>query len=241
MKTIAVMSRKGGAGKTTVAVNLMMAARAMGIKAVLADADPLRSASEVLRDRDEASSLLFETSTAKLFALTEACRRGGVDLLIIDTPAAPEADVAQAAKVADMCLAISRPTYLDIAAAVRSVAIIQRLGRDGLIVLNQCAPQRHGVEPPAVLKAFEALRFAGLPVAPTALRSRVVYQSAFAQMRSVMEMDGEGAQAASAEVSELFSGVWRALNGDGRAAMKTANDDLTPPSVAKRGLALVSN
>ena len=83
MKTIAVMSRKGGAGKTTVAVNLMMAARAMGIKAVLADADPFRSASEVLRDRDEASSLLFETSTAKLFALTEACRRGGVDLLIM--------------------------------------------------------------------------------------------------------------------------------------------------------------
>ena len=38
MKTLAVLSRKGGAGKTTVAVNLALAARAMGIKAVLADA-----------------------------------------------------------------------------------------------------------------------------------------------------------------------------------------------------------
>src|SRR5690242_12739683 len=86
MKTLAVMSRKGGAGKTTVAVNLTLAARAMGVKAVLADADPLRSACEVLKGRDDAPSVLFETSASKLFALTEACRRSGADLLIIDTP-----------------------------------------------------------------------------------------------------------------------------------------------------------
>jgi len=35
---------------------------------------------------------------------------------------------------------VARPTYLDLAAAVLSVAVIQRLGRAGLIVLNQCAP-----------------------------------------------------------------------------------------------------
>jgi chromosome partitioning protein len=216
VKTLTVMSRKGGAGKTTVAVNLTLAARAMGVKAVLADADPLRSASEVLRDREEASSLLFETSASKLFALTEACRRSGAELLIIDTPAAPEADVAEAVKVADLCLAVAR-----------SVAIIQRLGRDGVIVLNQCAPARHAVEPPAVLKAFEALRFAGLPVSPVALRSRVIYQTAFAQMRSVLEIDAEGA--ASAEVRELFTHVWRQITGGGRAPLRTANDDLGRP------------
>ncbi|MET0273854.1 MAG: ParA family protein [Phenylobacterium sp.] len=227
MKTLTVMSRKGGAGKTTVAVNLTLAARAMGVKAVLADADPLRSACEVLREREEAASLLFETSASKLFALTEACRRAGAELLIIDTPAAPEADVAEAVRVADLCLAVARPTYLDLAAAVRSVAIIQRLGREGVIVLNQCAPARHGLEPPAVLKAFEALRFAGLPVSPVALRSRVIYQTAFAQMRSVQEADADGA--ASAEVRELFGHVWRQITGGGRAPIRTANDDLGRP------------
>ena len=228
------MSRKGGAGKTTVSVNLALAARAMGVKAVLADADPLRSACEVLRGRDEAAGLLVETSAAKLFALTEACRRGGADLLIIDTPAAPEADVAEAVKVADLCLAVSRPTYLDLAAAVRSVAIIQRLGKDGMIVLNQCAPPRHGVEPPAVVKAFEALRFAGLPVISTVLRSRLVYQTAFAQGRSVLEIDGDGA--ASGEVRELFRHVWKAMNGEGRAPLRTANDDLRRPAARASGL-----
>jgi chromosome partitioning protein len=224
MKTLVVMSRKGGAGKTTVAVNLMLAARAMKVKAVLADADPLRSACEVLRGRREAASTLFETSASKLFALKEACARSGADLLIIDTPAAPEQDVAEAAKVADLCLAVARPTYLDLAAAVRSVAIITQLGRDGMIALNQCAPPRNGVEPPAVLKAFEALRFAGLPVTPVALRSRVIYQTAFAQGRSVLEIDQDGA--ASAEVRELFKQVWARITGQARAPLHTANDDL---------------
>jgi chromosome partitioning protein len=228
VKTLAVMSRKGGAGKTTVAVNLALAARAAGVKAVLADADPLRSACEVLRERDEAAGLFFETSASKLFTLTEACRRAGADLLIIDTPAAPEADVAEAVKVADLCLAVSRPTYLDLAAAVRSVAIIQRLGRDGMIVLNQCAVPRNGVEPPSVVKAFEALRFAGLPVTPVVLRSRLIYQTAFAQMRSVLEIDRGGS--ASAEVRQLFNEVWRAMTGQVRAPLRTANDDLRRPA-----------
>ena len=236
LKTIAVVSRKGGAGKTTVAVNLTLAARAAGLKAVLADADPLRSASEVLRDRPEAAGLLFETSSAKLFALTQACHRGGADLLIIDTPAAPEADVAEAVKCADLCLAVSRPTYLDIAAAARSVAIINRLGKEGMIVLNQCPPSRAGVEPPAVMKAFDALRFAGLPVAPTPLRSRVVYQTAFDLGRSVMDI--EGADQAAQEVRELFDHAWQRLLSLTAAPVKTADDDLRNP-VFRRDISLV--
>jgi chromosome partitioning protein len=225
VKTLAVMSRKGGAGKTTVAVNLTLAARAMGVRAVLADADPMRSAHEVLRGREEAQSLLVETSASKLFALAQASQRAGVDLLVIDTPATPEADVAEAVKVADLCLAVARPTYLDLAAAVLSVAVIQRLGREGLIVLNQCAPTRAGVEPPSVVKAFEALRFAHLPVAPTAIRGRMVYQTAFAQARSVLEIEPQGP--AAQEVRALFGHVWRRLNGERAAPVASANDDLS--------------
>ncbi|MBI1198913.1 MAG: AAA family ATPase [Phenylobacterium sp.] len=236
MKTLAVMSRKGGAGKTTVAVNLTLTARAMGVRAVLADADPMRSACEVLKGRDGAASLLFETSASKLFALTEACRRGGAELLVIDTPAAPEAEVAEAVKMADLCLAVARPTYLDLAAAVLSVAVIQRLGREGLIALNQCPPARAGTEPPSVVKAFEALRFANLPVAPSAMRSRMVYQTAFAQGRAVVEADPDGL--AAREVRDLFRHVWRRLNGERPAAMATANDDLARAAARRGGLSL---
>lgn len=221
MKTLAIVSRKGGAGKTTVAVNLTLAARAAGLKAVLADADPLRSASQVLQSRKDASPLCFATSPAKLFTLAQACQRSGVDLLVVDSPAAPEADMMQVARVADLCLTVSRPSYLDLAAAVRSVGLIDQLGLKSLIVLNQCATTRHGIEPPAVLKAFEAIRVAGLTGAQTAIRARIAYQNAFAQLRSVIELDG--ALAAKSEIRTLFAEVWQALGG--HRALSFANDD----------------
>jgi len=59
VKTITVNSRKGGAGKTTVSVSLAMAARQAGLKVVLADMDPLRSSTEILRSRAEADSMLI--------------------------------------------------------------------------------------------------------------------------------------------------------------------------------------
>ena len=56
MKTISVLSRKGGAGKTTVSLSLALSAQQAGLKVVLADIDLLRSAAEVLRWRPEAAS-----------------------------------------------------------------------------------------------------------------------------------------------------------------------------------------
>jgi chromosome partitioning protein len=44
MKTIAIISRKGGAGKTTLAVLLASAASSAGHKSIIADLDPQRSA-----------------------------------------------------------------------------------------------------------------------------------------------------------------------------------------------------
>jgi chromosome partitioning protein len=70
-----------------------------------------------------------------------------------------------------------RPTFLDLAAAVRTSDIVRQLRKPGLIVLNQAAPPRGNVEPPMVKRAIEALGLLRLPVAPVVIRSRAVYQS----------------------------------------------------------------
>jgi chromosome partitioning protein len=44
MKTIAIVSQKGGAGKTTVAIHLVVAAELRGIKTASFDLDPQASA-----------------------------------------------------------------------------------------------------------------------------------------------------------------------------------------------------
>jgi chromosome partitioning protein len=207
MKTISVLSRKGGSGKTTVSVSLAIAAQQAGLKTVLADVDPMRSAAVVLASREDAASLLLETSAAKLRAVQAACRREGCDLLIIDTPPAPEADVARAVEIADLCLAVARPSALDVAAVAETIRLVRRRGGRGMIVLNQCPPLRGGAESPLTRAAVEQLEFTGLSVAKAKLRSRVAHQHAAGQSRGVTEW-GPASEAAAdvlrllAEVSE---------------------------------------
>jgi chromosome partitioning protein len=205
MRTIAVLSRKGGAGKTTVSLSLALASRQAGLRVVVADIDPLGSSSEVLRGHPEAASLLVETSARKLTLLQDACIQNKCDLLVIDTPAAPEADVALAVEAADVCLAVARPTMLDVAAVQKTVALLRSRNARAMLVLNQCPPPRGGEEADLVQRAEEALRFSGVPLAQTRLRHRSAFQRAFAESRSVTEWDPTGE--AAAEVLGLLAEV----------------------------------
>src|SRR4051812_5266298 len=126
MRTIAVIARKGGSGKTTVATHLALAAHLRGLKTLLADTDPQRSASEVLRARQLPGPDRVDTSGPKLFALQVSAMRAGVDALVIDTPAGSEEEASHAMVLADLSLLILRPTFLDLAAAVHTVDIIRR-------------------------------------------------------------------------------------------------------------------
>ena len=54
MRTIAIVSRKGGAGKTTVVTHLAVAAEAAGLRVALFDLDPQASAALWSDHRGEA-------------------------------------------------------------------------------------------------------------------------------------------------------------------------------------------
>ena len=214
MKTLAVISRKGGAGKTTLAINLTLSAHLAGWKTLLADLDPQRSASDALRARGGSGPCLAEINAGKLFQTGAHAEHDGYDVMLIDTPAAPDADVAVAVNSADLCILVCRPTFLDIASVARSAEMVRRLGKAGLIVLNQAPSKRGGAEPASVQKAIEALRFCGLPIAPVGLRSRTLYQQAIARGLSVGEWDAQAP--AAREVERLWSHVAALLALDGR-------------------------
>ncbi|KRA69847.1 chromosome partitioning protein ParA [Caulobacter sp. Root656] len=218
MKTLAVISRKGGAGKTTLAINLSLTAHLAGWKVLVADIDPQRSASDALRARAAPGPALAEINAGKLFQARSQALHDAYDVMLIDTPAAPDADVAVAVNSADLCVLVCRPTFLDIASVARSAEMVRRLGKAGLIVLNQAPSKRGGAEPASVQKAIEALRFCGLPIAPVGLRSRTLYQQAIARGLSVGEWDAQAP--AAREVERLWSHVAAllALDGCGRDA-----------------------
>jgi chromosome partitioning protein len=191
MRTIAVIGRKGGSGKTTVAVHLAIGLHLRGRRTVLADTDPQRSSVEVLRGRQNPGPTVVATSGAKLFTLQIDMARAGVDAMVIDTPAVLEEEVTQAVVLADLALLVVRPTYLDLAAAVRTSDIIRRLRKPGLVVLNQAPVARGTTEAPAVARATEAMRLLRLPIAPGVIRARQAYQTVVESGRSTEELAGD--------------------------------------------------
>ncbi len=106
--------------------------------------------------------------------------------------------------LADLSLVVVRPSFLDLAAAIESVAMIRRVKKPVLMVVNQAPPARDGVESPTVRRALKALAVLGQPIAPTLLRSRITYQSALETGRTAEEL---GPPAAAREVAELWAYV----------------------------------
>jgi chromosome partitioning protein len=213
MKNIAVIARKGGSGKTTVAVNLAIAAYRRGYAVQLADIDPQRSSTEVLKARKTPGPTVIQTTGEALHAARHQAD-ADASVRVLDTPAAAEDSIGHAIAMAQVSVLVVRPTFLDLAATLQTAQILRRLRRPGLILLNQAPVPRGGVEPPAVKRALDALRLMQLPVLPVILRSRAAYQTSLALGCSVEEL---GAGPASDEVAQLWSYLERFALGVARS------------------------
>lgn len=207
MKTLAVLSRKGGAGKTTVALHLAVVAQAAGRRVALVDMDPQRSAADWWRSRQAETPELVETDPGQLSAVVKAAKADGVDLLIVDTRPSAEADALEAATAADLALLVVKPSILDLRAVAGTVETVKRAKTPAVILLNQAPPSRGQVEASIVQEARAALQGYGLPVVPVILHARAAYHAALIDGRAVNELEPNGK--ASAEILAL----WRHLEG----------------------------
>ena len=213
MRTIALLSSKGGTGKTTVALHLAAAAAASGRKTLVADLDPQRSACDWARDRTRSKPGVMETRPGCLFVAHTAAQRGGIDLMVLDTPPSAGEEAAQAMRLADLSLLIVRPSALDLRAIARTAEMARRLNRPACFVINQAPSRRRGREPACIDRAIETLHAYGLPIAPAGLRSRAIYQSALG--RGLVAQEADPRSAAAAEVRALWrfaaKELWRPM------------------------------
>ena len=203
MHTVAIISRKGGTGKTTLACSLAVAAQTDGFAAVILDMDPQGSASAWWRVREGLPPSVAPTRQSALRGHLEAAKEAGVDVVFVDTAPQVAGAATQAAQATDFVLIPCRPGLLDLAAISGSVAIAQESNTPVAVVLN-AAPIRS----PLIEQAQAALIDAGVVVAPV-IHQRVGHAYAIAEGLAAAER--VPASKAAAETEALWQWLHRQL------------------------------
>lgn len=197
MKTLAIVSRKGGAGKTTIAVHLAVAAEAHGIATAIFDLDPQASAAVWSDHRGQGIPAVVPAQAPRLSSLLAQARDNAADLVIIDTPPEADAIAAQAADAADAILIPCRPFGFDLDAIGASVRLARAAGKPVYVVINAAPVQGTETE-----EARAAIRGAGVEVCPLVLYHRKPYASRIHEGRTAQETDPKGK--AAAEIQSLL-------------------------------------
>ena len=213
MRIFAVISQKGGAGKTTLALNLAVASERAGAPAAIIDIDPQASAAAWGDSREAETPVVVSAQAARLAEVLATAREHGAELCIIDTAPHAQADALNAARAADLVLVPCRPSVLDLR-AIGAIRGRRRPRTDTRAVAVLCAVPPRG---PLADEAEEALRAAGLDVAPVRVGQRAAFVHAATAGAGVLE-HAPGSRAAH-EVQALYTWVVETM---GRAEEKAA-------------------
>ncbi len=197
--TIAIISQKGGAGKTTLAIHLAAAAAASGLEALVLDADPQATASSWSHWRELAGIGAPEVidcgSPALLPRKLSGAAELGAEVAVIDTP--PHADIMarEAGKAADLILIPCRPQAFDLDAIKMTAELAKASGKPTFVIWVG-GPTR---APVTYKEAGELVERLGLPVAPAMLTQRAIYHHSTGAGKVAAELEPGGKAAAEAE------------------------------------------
>ena len=197
MKTLAIISQKGGVGKTTLATALAVAAEAEGRQAAVFDLDPQASAAFWHDTRQSDEPAVISIPPSRLQHVLKAAAESGCDLAIIDAPPFAKDIAYEAAQQADFILIPTRPAILDVMAMTRTLELVRHYDRPAAVVLTFCPAQ--GRE---IADTEEAVRQMGAVLAPVRIHNRVAYSRAQQTGLTAQELEPGGK--AAEEIKRLY-------------------------------------
>jgi chromosome partitioning protein len=199
MKTVAILSQKGGSGKTTLSLHLAVAAHQAGHVAVVIDLDPQASAAGWKDSRKDEVPVVISVPASRLPQAIHAANSGGAEIAFLDT-APHSGDVAlAAAEVANLVLIPCRPGILDLRAIGTTARIVKLAGKSAYVVLNTVPPRA----PNILADARAAVAVHGLNVAPVALQQRAAYAHSLTAGLTAQEYEKDGK--ARDEITSLYT------------------------------------
>ncbi len=197
---ITVAQQKGGAGKTTLAVNLAVALRARGRSVALLDTDPQGSLGRwFMARRDVLGDPGLDFSTSSAWGVSYECEKLKkiVDVVIIDTPPKVDSDLRPALREADLIVVPVAASHVDLWATEGVLDLARREGKRPKVVLNRV---KRGTRLDAEVR--EAAEQLEADLVEASLAHRVVFAETLGQGLGVLEAPRRGL--ASAEIEALL-------------------------------------
>lgn len=203
MKTIALLSQKGGSGKSTIATHLAVCALRDRKAVAIFDIDPQASALSWAQRRKSQNLPVVQATPVQLPGLLRNAEEQQADLIIIDTAGRSDIAAAHVIEAADLVLIPCRPSAADLDAIQDTIRLVTNAkSKRAAVVLNQI-PTRGSMGEEA--RAAIAARIA---VAPVGLYMRSAYSRAWNDGRSVEEYEPKGK--AAAEIQALYKWILKA-------------------------------
>ncbi len=192
MYIIAVVAEKGGAGKTTIALDLAVTATHKGHKAAVLDVDPQATASKWTDRRNDEYPWVVPTHSARLVAAIAQAKGQGVDFIVIDTPPHSSTDAAEAARRADVVVSPVEPHVFGLETVTKLAELLKVAGNPPTFFVVNKAPTQ-GTEG---ANAVEYIKKQGFSVAPVILHLRAAHRHAsnIGKVAAEYEVDSKAAQ-----------------------------------------------
>jgi chromosome partitioning protein len=201
MFTIALISQKGGVGKTTIAIHLATAFEAIGKQTLLIDLDPQTSAAEWKDSRQDDRPYVMAVPPSRLNKSLETARENGAVVVILDTAPHSEGTALDAARAADLILVPCKPSLMDLRAMRKTSDILNFVKKPTFAVLNEVTPIKLVADQAerAIINQF------GLAVCPVRLGLRVAFSRCLLAGQTAQEYEPSGK--AADEVDALMKWV----------------------------------
>jgi chromosome partitioning protein len=218
-KIITVATRKGGAGKSTVTMQLAGAVSRRSPHVLVVDGDPQASAVQWSAAAEETP---FPVPVVNLSAAGSRIDReivkqiGKYEFILVDCPPASDSPVPRSAlRISHLALVPVIPSPLDLWGAVgirHVIEDVQAVNPDLIarLVVNQC--QEHTT---IAREVTEALADFGIPMCSTRIGSRTVYRQSAVFGQTVHDFGSKAAQAI-AEIEALTNEVLEVLGWEKR-------------------------